>query len=215
MPTEWSGNVEEYVVWTIVVVAFLKTWDKQWKTIAETVLGHENGNLSKKLVNDEQVEEFLKQHDINVSLKGHLLETLFTELLQYTGGNVKAMVNILGERGVCQALRWVHHKGTVLDGRQQIELGSKVLNPQKAGKVEDVEARVLPRKKKYLNKLLSIDKDEKAAVDRIKSYLTILPETVQDLLLNRGFNPKEWEDLDSVEVAVETYLKRWKHKTGA
>ena len=103
--------------------------------------------MSKKLLDDEQVEEFLKQHDIDVSLKGHLLETLFITLLQYTGGDVKAMVNALGERGAFQALRWVHHKGTVLDYRQRIELRSKVLSPKKADKVEDVEAKVLLWKK--------------------------------------------------------------------
>ena len=52
-------------------------------------------------------------------------------------------------------------------------------------------------------------------LDRIQPYWTILPETVQDYLLNRGLNPKVWEDLDRVEVAVEAYLKRWKLKTGA
>ena len=48
-PTEWSENVEELVVWKVLVVAYVTTLDKQWKTIAEHVIRHENGNLSKKL----------------------------------------------------------------------------------------------------------------------------------------------------------------------
>ena len=60
---------EQYVVRKVLVVAKITTLDKHWKTIAEHVIGHENGNLSKKLVDD-------------VSLKGHMLETLFITLLQ-------------------------------------------------------------------------------------------------------------------------------------
>ena len=112
----------------------------------------------------------MKQHDKDVSLKGHLLETLFIPLLQSTGGDVKAMVHALRERGAFQALRWVHHQRTVLDDRQRIELRSKVLNPQKADKVEDDEAKVLLWKED-LNKLLSIDKDAIAAMDSRSSLL--------------------------------------------
>ena len=103
-PTEWSGNVDEYVVWKVLVVAFMTTLDRRWNTIAEHVIGHADGNLSKKLLDDEQVEEFLKQHDIDVSLKGHSLETLLITVLQCTDGDVKAMVNALGERGAFQAI---------------------------------------------------------------------------------------------------------------
>ena len=106
------------------MVVYLTTLDKQWKTIAEHISGRKDSKLSKKLVGDDHVEELLRQHDVGVDL----LETHFTTLLRYTGGEVEPVVNTLGDRAAFRALRWVRHVSTVLDGRQRIELGPQFMN---------------------------------------------------------------------------------------
>ena len=82
-----------------------------------------------------------------------------------------------------------------------------MLNPERAEDVEDVGRKVV-KWKADIAKLTYMDKDAVTDEDRVQPYWTILPETIQDHLLNRGFNPDEWETFEKLEQAVEGFIRR-------
>ena len=95
-----------------------------------------------------------------------------------------------------QAYRWIFHRGRDLDKAQKIGLRSKVLNPEVAKGVGDVEAKIA-QWKADISRLTSIDPAAVADGDRVQPLWSLLPEGVQDNLMSRGFNSSDWSNYDS------------------
>ena len=93
----------------------------------------------------------------------------------------------MGEGEAFQAYRWIFHRGRDLGEKQKIELRSKVLNPEVAKWVGDVEAK-MAQWKADISRLTSIDPAAVADGDRVQPLWSLLPEAVQDNLMSRGFN---------------------------
>ena len=207
-PTEWTGCVDEYKVWHVLFNAYLKTFDPQWKTILQRILAHGSGMVEDKLIGDSKIENFMKLNGIGLDLREDLQEMLYISLLQYTGGDIRTRVHATGETEAFQAYRWVHYKGTDIDEKKKIELRGQVLNPEPADSVGDVEAKVA-KWKSDIARLTSADPMAITLKDRVQPYWSLLPEVIQDHLLNRNFSPTDWESYDKLEVAVEGFMRRW------
>ena len=211
-PGQWEGSAEEYKVWSVKYVAYMKAMDKQWKTILNKLKEYSSGQIENNLLDDDKVKKFMEDNGIDSSLKEELQETMFISLLEYTGGDVRSRVHGMGENGVFQAYRWVHHKGTNLDVKQKIDLRSAVMNPESAETVDEVEQKVL-KWKADIGKLIGVDSQAVTTKDRVQPYWSIMPEKIQDYLMNRGFSPSDWDNYDKVETEVEGFLRRWNLKT--
>ena len=48
--------------------------------------------------------------------------------------------------------------------------------------------------------------------DRVHSYWSMMPATIQEYLLNKGFGANPWRDIDKMELEVESYIRRHKQK---
>ena len=213
MADEWHGNPEEFSVWHVLLGAYLASADKNRTDILKYIVGCQHGKVEEKLVGQEKVEEFLVDHGMDPRIKNDLQETLFITLLQFTGGDIKARVHCMGECEVFQAYRWLCHRGRGLDEKQKIELRSRVLNPEAARGVGDVDAK-MAKWKADIAKLTNIDPKSIAVGDRVQPFWSLLPDVIQDHLMSRGFSPEDWENYDKVEMAVEGFLRRWRMKGG-
>ena len=133
-------------------------------------------------------------------------------LLQFTDGDVRARIYGMGESQAFQAFRWVHYKGTDLDERRKMELRASTLNPARASTIEEVEKTVMDWGSN-VNRLTMIDDRCLESQDLVQPYWSIMPEPVQDYLINRALLPDEWSSIDKIELAVEAFMRRWRQKT--
>ena len=125
---------------------------------------------------------------------------------------MRARINGMGEAQAFQAFRWVHYKGTDIDECQKMELRAAVMNPTPALAIEDVEKSVV-KWKIDVNRLGGVDSKYVDPKDLVQPYWSIMPEAVQDYLINRGLVPEDWSDIDKIELAVEAFMRRWRQKT--
>ena len=93
-----------------------------------------------------------------------------------------------------------------------MELRAAVMNPTPALSIEDVEKSVV-KWKIDVNRLGGVDSKYVDPKDLVQPYWSIMPEAVQDYLINRGLVPEDWSDIDRIELAVEAFMRRWRQET--
>ena len=99
-------------------------------------------------------------------------------------------------------------KGANLDEKQKVELRSKLLNPEKAESVTDVEGK-MAKWKEDIARLSGTSPDAFEIKDRIQPLRSIMPEVIQDYLINRGWSPDDGKATKSSSRPSRHLLRRF------
>ena len=162
--------------------------DRRWKEILKNIQNFDN-NI--KLVNDVE-RNFLFDPGLCGDEKSitDMKQTLFITLTQYTSNDMKAKVYAEGEDNVIQTYKWMCWKGQDFDEKELVELRSKVLNPERASEVKDVEKEMAKWKADAL-RLAKVKPEALKTEDWVHPLWMMMPEILQDRLIYRGITTED------------------------
>ena len=208
-PSEWNGKKEDFIMWNVLFKAYLGAADRKWKKILTDIqLLDKDVKFGEEMEREFFVGQGLSGEKVAIS---DLKQILFITLIQFTSDELKAKVYAEGEDNVLKTYKSMCWKGQDFDAKEIVELRSKVLNPERAKEVKDVEKKMA----KWKEDAMRLDKVRPGALssdDWVQPLWTIMPEVIQDHLIYRGITSEDGKKFEDVESAVEAFLRRWKQK---
>ena len=131
------GDEHEFYAWKDLMVALMTSYDGRWEIILEHI-----EKMDKKVIdpnNMKMLQEKLAMDEQNFSKS---VKILYTTLLQYTKGDARAKVTGCGMRGSWEAYRFIVNKGKNRTMTSIMQKRIRVMNPEQAKTVEEVEGKV-------------------------------------------------------------------------
>ena len=161
----------------------------------------------------------MKQNGSEVEMDEDMIKKgakiLYTTLIQYTKGDAKSKVSMAGMENSMDSYRHITQRGTNNTIQTQMMRRMKVMNPEAAKNVSDVEAKV-NNWKSDIRILMEIDNEQdkamyKASDQMITILLNMLPDQVSDYLVEKYEVGST--TLDQMESTLSDYLTRFEQKS--
>lgn len=201
-PAKYNLDHRGYNGWHDLFVATMSASDPQWEKILMEIEGFGADKITPEKVN---------QLEITLGMEGEVMKkaqrTLYLHLLQYTEGEAYAKVISGGTKEVIETYRHITYKGKNATIVTRMEKRMRVMNPDPAKDVKDVESKVTAWKGD-IRYLQETGDDDKIMLENNDQMITILigmmPEIVADFLISRYDAGKT--TLEDMEKILNDYL---------
>ena len=199
-PSQYDHDPTTFINWNEMFVAYMMSIDPKWENILKFMQGHQE-QLSKSEIHIIQ-DKLNMPADVR-KIANH---SLYIHLLGYTKGRARSRVTSNGVDLAFESYRHIYVKGKNATKMNIVLTKAEVLRPNKAHKVEEIEARLSDwrEKQRYLEEV----GEEPLRDDQLKPLLiSILPAAIMDHMLKSKFMTKdEPGSYDELEKELLEYL---------
>ena len=115
----------------------MSSYDSRWEEIVNII-----ENCKNKVIDDGDIEAIAKELKWDEDTKNKAMKILYTTLIQYTKGDAKVKVTTGGIKSSFDSYRHISHKGKNATIQAQMHRRIKVMNPDAAKSVAEVEAKM-------------------------------------------------------------------------
>ena len=119
------------------MVALMTSYAGRWEVILDNI-----EKMGKKVIDTNAMKMLLQKLDMDEHSFGKSVKILYTTLLKYTKGDARAKVTGNGMRGSCEAYRFIVNKGKNRTITSMMQKRMRVMNPERAKTLEEVEGKV-------------------------------------------------------------------------
>ena len=200
MPEKYIGKVPKFKKWNELFTAHLIAINHRWGGILKKIQGQDT-----PITMDED-EHFLKVKcgiaDPDHSL---ILSGMYIALVQHTEGDTNTMVMDNGSSMSLETYRQIYYKGKNVNTTSTIRTKGKVLRPDAATQVEDIEMKI-NKWKADLRHLSDVGEKQNIPDEQRRTILlSIVPSEVYDAMLKRY---SEFKNYDELEQEILDYVTR-------
>ncbi len=199
-PSQYDLDPTAFVNWNEMFVAYMMSIDPKWENILKCIQGHQE-QLSKSEIHSIQ-DKLNMPADVR-KVANHFL---YIHLLGYTKGRARSRVTSNGVDLAFESYRHIYIKGKNATKMNIVLTKAEVLRPNKAHKVDEIEARLNEwrEKQRYLEEV----GEEPLRDDQLKPLLiSILPAAIMDHMIKSKFMTKDGPgSYDELEKELLEYL---------
>ena len=208
-PEKFDLKPEKSNSWHDLFTATMAANDAQWELILKEIesYGQEKITMNQRQGTASKLgmsEEVMKTAE----------RSLYLNLLQYTAGDAHAKVTSGGVKDVLETYRHIVCKGKHATIATKMEKRMKVMSPEAARDIADIESKVTAWKGD-IRYLQEVGGDDKAMLDNQDQMITILigmmPEAVADHLI--GKYEAGQSTLEEIEQSLDNVLTRVRNKS--
>ena len=136
-PNQYDYNDKDYNGWSDLLMAMMTSYDTKWEKILKKI-----EEYGKKPIDDNEMKQIGIELGINEENMNKGTKILYTTLIQYTKGDAKTKVTTGGMGASMDSYRHIAHKGKNATIQAQMHRRIKVMNPDAAKNISEVEAKI-------------------------------------------------------------------------
>ena len=201
-PEKYDMDPKGYQAWHDLFTANMTSQDSKWEAILAMIEAY--GKSPIKQVQEEEIKEKLQASD---ELMKKVKKQLYLNLIQYTTGDAYAKVMGSGSSQSLDCYRHIIYKGKNATIINMMEKRMRVMNPQKASTMADIES-MMTAWKADIRYLREASPDDQQMLDNAHQMITIMiqimPETVADYLIQKY--DKDETTFDQMQQHLDDYL---------
>ena len=204
-PEPFGGKLEEFEGWHELFVTMLVAMDKKWEEILKSIRAYR-----KEPITDDVADDIIQNLMMEQEQLPNIKRMLYVLMLQYTKGDVHGKVISNGIEGAMETYRYIHDKGKNDTTTNILRVKMRVMHPDNAAKIEDVETKLNKWKEdiRYLRETGHKDMED---VQMRTILISMLPEDVADPLIKKF---EELDNYDKLEKELLTMLRNNEMKSG-
>ena len=136
-PGQYDCESKEFNTWHDLFTALLVNLDEKWEDIFEKIEGY-----SGRVIKEKEKGDIQKDLGFEDEMMEKLQRLLYLNLLTYTKGDAHSKVVSGGQDHIMETYRYIVHKGKNATVRVVLEKRTKVMNPEPAKDMADIEGKV-------------------------------------------------------------------------
>ena len=183
-PQPYDCEYKEFNNWHDLFMAIMVNVDEKWEGIFEAVEAYAG-----RVIKEKERKEIQTKLDFDEEMMKKLQRLLYLNMLTYTKGDAHAKVVSGGQGNIMETYRYVVHKGKNATIRVVMEKRVKVMNPEPAKDMTEIEAKMTAWKSdiRYLKEmrdeqdLIMLTNDEQM----ITILITMMPDKMADHLISK------------------------------